>query len=492
MSRAALEDFLASPLARFESWRTPDGDSPQGEFLRAAATHRRRVFRSGNRVGKTTAGAVDTLLHLLGWHPWGDKRTPSRWWAAGLDWEFGVGQVLWPAVRELLPMDQVRTIAWYRRAEPSIPLSIMFRNGSQLDFKSSDAGRRKFQGANLDGVWLDEEHPADVVEEARARLLKNKGFMTVTLTPIQRMRWVQDLEREEGTKIVRASMLDAAKAGLLDEEEVRRFAASLPERQRRVRVFGDFVALEGQVYPELTRETHSARPTRVNGVGSGSQLICQGKAIAPWPLPPEWPRWAAIDWGYANPTAVVIAAADPHKGRLIIERCYYSPGIRASAWAKLLQRRLPRLRVPLISDHDAQARAECEAGGVATIRADKDVEKGIEAVHRMIADKLADDRPALVFAIDEQQLDKQLGRCDAEKVLWEGELYHYTAARDGRPDPRDAPVKRDDHALDALRYLVNGWQRSAGGPPRPPRIRDRKEQRDDDDADMLAWPKGGF
>ncbi len=76
MRRAALEDFLASPLARFESWRTPDGDSPQGEFLRAAATHRRRVFRSGNRVGKTTAGAVDTLLHLLGWHPWSERRGP--------------------------------------------------------------------------------------------------------------------------------------------------------------------------------------------------------------------------------------------------------------------------------------------------------------------------------------------------------------------------------------------------------------------------------
>ena len=471
--QAALEAAYTSDLYDFQSWRTTDGRSPQAAFFRAASTARVRVFRSGNRVGKTTAGGVDVLLHLLGWHPWGQHKPPCHWWASGVDWEFGVGQVLWPKIREYLPMDQVSSIAWYRRAEPSIPLSIVFKNGSQLDFKSGDSGRRKYQGTDLNGVWIDEEHPADVVEEARTRLLHTKGYLTVTLTPLMRMRWVQEIEREQDAAIFRASMMDAADAGLLDLEVVKRFAKSLPERQRRVRVHGDFVALEGQVYPDLIEETHSARPL-------GAQLRMGEKTIAPWPIPDEWQRVAAVDWGYVNPTAVPIAACCPFTGRLIVYRCYYSSGIRASEWARLLLDRLPRLRLALISDHDAQARAECEAEGLPTTPAKKTIDAGLEAVERTLQ-PLEDGLPGLVFVVNEET-DKVLGRCDAHKVLWEAEHYHYPMTRQGRPDPRDQPVKKDDHAMDALRYLVVGWEGGRNGFNKPPAFY-RHDDEDEDEED---------
>ena len=96
MSRALLQSFHASPLGKFQSWKTPDGYSPQADFLRAGKTHRARVFRSGNRVGKTTAGALDVLLACCGWHPWFDRRPPIRAWVSGLDWEFGIGASFGP------------------------------------------------------------------------------------------------------------------------------------------------------------------------------------------------------------------------------------------------------------------------------------------------------------------------------------------------------------------------------------------------------------
>ena len=452
-NRAMLEAYLRSPLAKFQSWRTPDGRSPQGDFLRGASTHRHRVFRSGNRVGKTTIGGVDMVLQLLGWHPWSEIPAPLHAWASGLDWEFGIGQVLWPSIRGLIPPECIQSIAWMRRQEPSIPMSIIFRNGSQLDFKSADSGRRKYQGAELQLLWLDEEHPEDVVEEAKTRLLRTRGYMNVTLTPLMRMRWVQELERAETTLSVRASMREAAAAGLLPIDAVEQFAASLPERQRRVRVDGDFVALEGMVYPDLNRERHMAVP-------HGRELRVGGKTVCEWPLPSGWRRWASIDWGMANPTACVVAAEDPRQGRLIVERCYYSPGIRASVWARLLKDRLPELVVPLISDHDAQARAECEAAGLYTSKADKEVEAGIESVDRLLNKTCDDGGPGLMFVTDGYN-DPVLGRCDAEKVLWEGELYHYARARPDRPDPKDVPVKKDDHSMDALRYLAISYERGA-------------------------------
>ena len=57
-----LREFLSSPLGRFKCWKTPDGRCPQGAFLRSAGTHDNTVFRSGNRVGKTTIGAVNAGL----------------------------------------------------------------------------------------------------------------------------------------------------------------------------------------------------------------------------------------------------------------------------------------------------------------------------------------------------------------------------------------------------------------------------------------------
>ncbi len=464
--KAALAAFLASPLGEFNAWRTPSGRAPQAEFFRAAATHKTRIFRSGNQVGKTTSGAVDVLLACLGWHPWFKFRPPIRAWCSGLDWDFGIGQVIWPAMKALIPWEQVRSITYMRKSAPQLPLQIVFGNGSEITFKSADSGRRKYQGAPLHYVWIDEEHPPDVVEEARTRLIKNRGYLSCTLTPVMRMRWVQDMEREPGTALFRASMIEAAQAGLLDLEAVQAFEAALPERQRRVRVHGDFVALEGMVYPQLSRDKHV-------GAVRGSELIVNGKTVAPWPLPEAWPRWASVDWGMSNPTAVVIAAECPFQGRLIVERCYYSPGIRASEWARLLKPRLPRLRVPLIADHDAQARAECEAGGLPTSTAHKDIDAGLEAVERALV-KTCDDGEAGIVFVEDGQTDRFLGRCDASKLIWELEGYHYPKAKDGRPDPVDRPVKKDDHACDALRYLVVSWERSLGGAPMPPKAPEKE------------------
>lgn len=473
-----LEAYLRSPLGKFSPW-VAGGRSPQRDFVRAAATHRARLFRAGNRCGKTTVGCVDTLLHLLGWHPFSIHRPPVRWWVSGLDWEFGVGQVLWPTMRELMPWDQVRGISYARRSEPELPNTITFRNGSQLTFKSGDSGRRKYQGAKLHGIWFDEEHPADVVEEGRARLLDTGGYFTATLTPVMRARWVLALEREKGTHVSTASLFDAAEAGLVDRTAAQQYADGLPERQRAVRVEGRYVALEGAVYPDFNRGTHVASP-------QGDALVCDGKVIAPWPLPKTWPRRAAIDFGYANPCAVVVGATDPRNGRLLVERCYYASWIRASVWAEHLRRVLPPLVLPPVADHQANERAELAGKGVVTRPANKDdVVRGLEAVERRLVRTLPDGAPALVLVADRKN-DPHLGRCDADKLAWELESYHYPPQGDAdRTDVRDLPVKKDDHACDALRYLVVDVDR--GGPRLPPGYTARAGQAVTDEPEEDTW-----
>lgn len=448
-SRAMAEAFLASPLSKFKPWAI-DGLAPQREFLRAAARARVRLFRGGNRTGKSTVGAVETVLRLVGWHPhapWRDGRPPHIW-AVGLDWEFGVGQVLWPAVKRVLPMREVKSILWYRKGEPSIAQTVIFKGGGRLDFKSADAGREKFQGASLDGVWCDEEIAPDIVEELRMRLVDRAGDLWFTLTPIRREPYVRRLEQEAGSVVIEASTLDAARAGVLNLAAVTTMAENLPQRQRDVRIFGKHAQAEGLVYPEFTRERNVVTPR-------GDHLVtADGTIVAPWPIPADWHRFAAIDFGYSNPTAIPVLAVNPASQRAIVERCYHAPFVRGTVWADFILKNLPALASPLVADHDADERAEFAARGIATEAAKKDVIPGLEAVERWIG--AAGTTPSLFLLIEEPAPTSKLtGRCDAMPLLREIEEYAYPKKRgEDAPDRKDLPEKRNDHACDALRYII--------------------------------------
>lgn len=452
------EAFLASPLAKFKPWAW-EGRSPQRDLLRGAATHRTRVFRGGNRTGKTTIGAVDNCLRLLGWHPFhvprGDR--PLHVWAVGLDWEFGVGQVLWPGIKRVLPMREVRSIQWYRKGEPSIASTVIFKNGARLDFKSADAGREKFQGASLDAVWLDEEIPADVVEEIRMRLVDRAGDMLLTLTPVRREPYVRRLEQEPGTLVVEASTMDAARAGVLDLKAVEAIAENLPQRQRDVRIFGKHAQAEGLVYPEFSRDRNVVTPR------DGNLVTRDGTIVAPWPIPDDWHRFAAIDFGYSNPTAIVLSAVNPASERAIVYRVYHAPYVRGTVWADFILKTLPPLTSPLVADHDADERAEFAARGIPTEAAKKDVIPGLEAVERWIGPAGA--TPKLFLVVEDRPPTSDLtGRCDAMPLLKELEEYAYPKKRgEDAPDRKDLPEKRNDHAADGLRYMIVHLESWFGG-----------------------------
>lgn len=447
-SKGDLANWLASPLSKFVPWRTPEGNSPQADFVKAAATHKKRVFRAGNRLGKTTTVAFDTLLMLTGNHPYAQKKPPLVCWASALDWENMVGTDLWPAFQKLLPMDQVQSIQWYRRSEPCIPRAVMFKNGSRLLFKSADSGRRKYQGSEADILVINEEHPADVVREARRALLTRGGYLSVALTPVERMRWVQDLEGEKGVAVIRASLTDAAKAGIADQKEVEEYLAPMPENIRRLRDCGDYTDLVGAVYPNFNYVTHVAQP-RDGYLWLGDRKVCE------YPIPGSWPRYASWDFGYSSghSTAVIKAAHDIEHGRLIIENCWYGSNIRQAIWAERLAPYLQRLARPVACDHDADGRATLEAYGISTEPARKAFDPGIELLARLLEPTRSDGMPAVVLVNDHTLETPRLGRCDAYKVWWEFDRYRYPEDREGRALRADRPISRDDHAMDALRYL---------------------------------------
>ena len=175
---------------------------------------------------------------------------------------------------------------------------------------------------------------------------------------------------------------------------------------------GLWVAAEGLIYEQFQRGTH----------------VC-----TPFDIPAGWERVGAIDLGFDNPFVHLWGAVDPD-GRIYIYREHYEA-------RRLLGYHAEEIRhggIPswIVRDHDAQEGAELEERGISTIPAQKDVLLGLQKVAQRMT-VLADGKPRIIIFDTCENLIDELG-----KYRWKG---------GGR---KDEPVKEDDHACDALRYLV--------------------------------------
>ncbi len=160
-----------------------------------------RAFMAANRVGKTWgAGGFETTLHLTGNYPdWWDGRRfkhPVDWWAAGDTTETTrdiIQLCLFGPLEQvgtgLIPEDQIIGEPSRRRgvADSIDTASIRHSSGgiSTIGLKSYDQGRKKFQGTEKHGIWLDEECPMDIYSECLLRLMTTDGLMMLTFTPLE-------------------------------------------------------------------------------------------------------------------------------------------------------------------------------------------------------------------------------------------------------------------------------------------------------------------
>jgi hypothetical protein len=245
-------------------------------------------------------------------------------------------------------------------------------------------------------------------------------------------------------------------------------------RRDRLR-FGRWVQAEGLVYEGWDAALHLADR---------------------FPPPPEWPRYWAVDFGFTNPFVWQCWAQDPD-GRLYLEReIYHTQRLvedharrilrLVGAWDHARQRpdwsraRRPRA---VVCDHDAEDRATLERHlGLPTTAAPKEISPGLQAVAARLR-PAADGRPRLQLlrgALDERDaglaaLHKPT--CTAEE--WDNYTWDTRAGR----RKGEAPLDRDDHGMDCVRYLcyhLDGKPRltSPGAPPKyGPSAADRLRER---------------
>lgn len=467
--------FLASPLAEFAPWVSDAGRSPQAEVYASAAQTKRRVFRAGSKVGKTAFLAWDSLMAATGWHQHIRLRRNAILWISALDWKWGIGEDLWSCYEPLMPWSQIRRVQWFRQQDPQIPEAIVFHNGRVIQFKSADAKRRKYQGTPIDYFGINEEHPPDVVREGRRGLLTYGGHLLVTATPIERMRWLKDLEKEPGTVTTRASLTEASTAmvrcqpcegkggdcvacdgrgikPVAPPDAVAEYLGSMPEDERRLRDLGDYVNLEGLCWSAFARATHVAE-------ARGDGLYVGTHRLAPYPLPEGWLRYGAMDFGTAHPAAVIRGVEDPTTGRIWIDRCLTKAGIAPSHWGPIVKEEVLPLQDELVCDHDRGDRTELELAGVPTqpaIKGKDSVNAGVLMVNRWFHQRLEDGHPRLMLVSDGHS-HPHVGRCDGvgpPQIGLAEQVEDYSWAKSASGITLNRPVKQHDDCCDGLRYLI--------------------------------------
>lgn len=218
-------------------------------------------------------------------------------------------------------------------------------------------------------------------------------------------------------------------------------------RYQRLR-HGIWAAAEGLVYDTFDPAVHFHKP-----IGHP---------------PDDWARYLSVDFGYRNPFTCQWWAVD-HDGRLYLYKEIYMTGGLVEDHAQTILANMKTQHGPepepvaIICDTDAEDRATLERKlGRSTVPANKTVSEGIQAVAERLRVQ-EDGKPRLYLCRDSLiQRDPVLDDarkpcCAADEVLeyiWDPAQYQsHTSVRSGNT-VREAPLKQNDHGMDAMRYMV--------------------------------------
>lgn len=222
--------------------------------------------------------------------------------------------------------------------------------------------------------------------------------------------------------------------------------AGLPEKLRKAFLDGDWDVFAGQMFSEWRRERH---------------------VLDPIPLPPSWRRYNGVDWGYAAPWCVLWGAED-EDGRLWIYREIYKTAVGESDQAKqILEAEASGEYVAVRYADDAMWATRGEAKPVADVYAENEVHltaagkgsrvNGWQRIHSFLGEA-----PACAHhrALGWETCPRLHVFTTAENLIRTlPTLPHATTG-----DPEDADTNAEDHAPDALRYLLINL---GGGPQFP-------------------------
>lgn len=446
----AIEARIAERYKHEKLLRYNVGTAHQKQLAFHKCPKRNRWVFGGNRTGKTECGAVETVWRALGNHPYRTNRPDTHGWVVSVSRDVQ-REVAQRKILEYLDPDRIVDVVMESgrvgNAAGGVIDTLYVRNDfggvSSIGFKTYEMGRDKFQGASLDYVWFDEEPPEDVYDECRMRVVDRVGDLYGTMTPLLGLTFVyrKIFLNEDGDPEIWHETMEWRDNPFLDAAEIERLTNALDDDVLQARRFGKFSSAQGLVYPEFDQSVH---------------------VIEPFDVPFDWQDQMSIDPGLNNPLSCHWYAVDGD-GTVFVVAEHYEAGRDVGYHIEAIKDICERLgwhtdrngRYTALIDAAANQRTLAaeksvtqlffEGGIAVNPKVDKQLFAGISRVKAKL--KGENGRPQLYIFSTCVNLIREI-----KSYFWNG----------------DVPKKKDDHALDELRYYIMSRPCPAQPPTAPP------------------------
>ncbi len=400
------------------------------------------AYIGGIGSGKSLIGCI-TVLHWALLYP-GDYLICRQFMPELKDTTYATFKLICPP--ELIEEDRIADMKIRIKTPSGKPSWILFRQLEEPE---------KLRSLNLSGFYIDE---ANQVSEEAFMLLQGrlrgggirKGIMTTNPKGHDWLyRWFlqKDHMKEQIVKdqyyLIKAPSTENIH---LPDGYLQSVMASWDEARIKREIEGSFDAFEGQVYSDFRRDVHVVRPFRI---------------------PANWDRHIRIDHGYRNPAATLFFAVSPDGECYVYKELYvrewlikeivlgnkkekkdgligFIQGTSSFKTAKIDPSTKARRGGTGESDYDEYRRHWPDNLPPLQL-AKNDVQLGIDRVKSYLKSDTKTNRP-LLFIFD-----------TCVNLLEEITTYRYPDLRpnqQGVKSEDEKPIKVDDHALDALRYMI--------------------------------------
>ena len=382
----------------------------------------------GNRAGKTDAAVQFGIATAAGSGEWwvrswlelNDlpfdliKEEPQEVWISALSYGDAL-TYLRPKINKYAPIG-----VKYSRWKAQDRASVVFDNGGIIRSLSADAGREKFQGGATGLIILDEEHPRAIFDECMLRCVDHNGKILLSMTPLKGITWPHDVFFENPNEGYVASTISGLDNPWISSVKLRRAVSHMSKESQDSRLFGQFTNQQGVVYPEFKRNIH---------------------VIEPFTIPDHWPKYRSIDFGVRNPFACIFFALDEKDDVLHVFDEYY-------ATERTTIENGRRLNTMHLDKHFDWTVADPESrDGRLTLARECGIETKTAPKHFGVVETINQVKERL--AIDVSGKPHLIVHSNCRNLLKEFRLYKWSTSA-----AIDKPVKKNDHALDAVRYQV--------------------------------------
>lgn len=398
------------------------------------STSKVRLILGGRRSGKTTSGIVEVAWAALGVHPFLDyPKPPLKIRICSVDHSTAKQNIL-AQLYSWIP--EIFITKWW--AEDRI---LELKNGTMIDLKSYDQDVEKFESVERHICYMDEEPSMEIYESNYLRTLSKdiNGKLIITCTPLHGMTWLYHklyANDEAVPPYVENWHVSTYENPHLDVNAIDAIKKDPVVKDNiEAAIYGKFFSHSGLIYPQFDGTKHIIPP--LTSIPS-DMLIVLG-----------------IDPHDRNPHAVVFCGLRPDSTWVVFDEIYDHCKISdlvAKIKTKLESRFPPSLAVIDTSANSPQSIAGrsvsedlLQTYGLYTIAAHKDITAGRLKVAEMLDPGSLGGKPELYITQNCSHTIRQF-----RTYMWDD----YSGRRKDKLDPKERPMKKDDHLMDALRYAI--------------------------------------